>query len=76
MNQLVAPYHVSCYKVQSSGQQSTRCYFSSKTSEESPLSGYKIDVKCLSYLITQEEIMQLLSYEIAFCMSVSLLCTS
>ena len=56
MNQLVAPYHVSCYKVQSSGQQSTRCYFSSKTSEESPLSGYKIDVKCLSYLIAQEDI--------------------
>jgi hypothetical protein len=71
-----AQCHVSCYEGQSKGQQRTRCYFSSETSEELPLPGYKRDVKCLSYLITREESMQLLSYEIAFCMSSPLLCPS
>jgi hypothetical protein len=50
----LARCHVSCYEVQSRGQQGTRSYFSRKTGEKWPLFRSQSDVKCLSYLIPQK----------------------
>jgi hypothetical protein len=54
-NPNMAPYHVSCYEVQSRGQQITRWYFSSTKDSYLSLLYYKRGLECLSYLIIHED---------------------